>query len=177
MNSSWFTPLRNAHGATQRINYWKTIPDLHTARLGTDELGNCGKNGRSASGGKIFNGRTENGNCDGRNCLNESQHRGNRDINGRSVNLAMREKSDGALMLGAAGVGVKPFVQRRRGGHRVEQQDNPGQQRGNDYLAVRLEMAFYEPHNTWKLADIMPGARGFQIPTSAAPRTPAESPS
>jgi len=73
----------------------------------------------------------------------------------------MRKQGDRALVFGFAGVRVEPFVQRRRGGQGIQQQDHAGQQRGDDRLAGWLAMARYESHNRNKLAYIMPGARGF----------------
>ena len=143
--------------------HWKPIPNRRVSAAEIDELRNCGKNGRGASGGKIFNGRTENGNDCGRNGLNQSQRLDNWDINRNRVHLAVREHRDGALMVFFAGIRVEPFVQRGGGRHRVQQEDKPGQQRGDGRLAARLKMALYETHNTFKLADIMPGASGFQM--------------
>ncbi len=71
----------------------------------------------------------------------------------------MGEERDCALMTRLAGVRMKPLMQQRRGGHGVQQQDKPGQQRGNDRPAGVLEMTRYEPHNKGKLADVMPDAR------------------
>jgi hypothetical protein len=51
------------------------------------------------------------------------------------------------LMLGVAGVRMKPFMECRRGGHGIEQQDNTHEQRGEDRLAASREMTRNEPHN------------------------------
>ena len=66
-------------------------------------------------------------------------------------------------MFGLARVRMHPFVQRRRGGHGVQQQDKTRQQRGDDRLAGWFELARYEPHNKRKLADVMVGASDFLI--------------
>jgi len=87
-----------------------------------------GRNGRGASGGKVLNGRTENGNFNGRKGSNKSQRRGDSNINTRGIHLAMREQCDGALMSRRACVRVKAFVQRRRRGQCIEQQNKTGQQ-------------------------------------------------
>ena len=138
---------------------------------GIDELGNGGKNWRGAAGGKIPDGRTENGNFNGWDCLNQSQQHCNRDISGCGIHLPVGKQGDGALMLSIAGIRVKPFVQCRRGRHRVEQQDNSRQHRGDDRLAASRELARYEPHNKTKLTDIMPRASGFDVHyTSASSR-------
>jgi len=81
----------------------------------------------------------------------------------------MRKQGNGALMFGFAGVRMKPFVQRRRSGHGVQQQDQTGQQRGDGRLAGWFAMARHESHNNGKLAYIMPDARGF-LQGSAGPR-------
>jgi len=70
-------------------------------------------------------------------------------------------------MFGLARIRVEPFVQRGRGGHGVQQQDNAGQQRGDDRLAGWFEMARYEPHNIRKLAHIIPGASALMNLTNS----------
>jgi hypothetical protein len=53
---------------------------------------------------------------------------------------------------------MKPFVQRRRRSHGVQQQHKTSQQRGDDRLAGPYELMGYEPHKKGKLADVMPNA-------------------
>lgn len=48
------------------------------------------------------------------------------------------------MMLGLAGIRVEPLMQFRRGRQRIQQQDKPGQQRGDDRLAGLLEMTAHE---------------------------------
>jgi hypothetical protein len=62
------------------------------------------------------------------------------------MHLTMREQRDGALMFRRTGVLVKQFVQLGRSRHRVQKQDKPGQQRGDDRLAVPLELTPHELH-------------------------------
>ncbi len=108
--------------------FLETIQARRLAPAETDDLRNRRQNGRSASGGKIFNGRTENGKFNGRNRPDESQRRGNGNINARGIHLPVREQRDGALVLGLGGVGVKPFVQRGRRGEEVQQQNEKNRQ-------------------------------------------------
>ncbi len=140
------------------INFGNQFRTGARARLGIDELGNCGKNGRGAAGGKILNSRTKNGKIYGRNCLNESQRRGNRDINGSGIHLAVREHGNGALMFRLAGVLVEPLVQRGRGGEEIEQQDEAHQQQSERTLVARHQFGSCTPQAGVKLAKEMASA-------------------
>jgi hypothetical protein len=55
----------------------------------------------------------------------------------------VRKYRYGALMFGFARVRVQPSVKLGRGGHCIQQQDHPGQQRGDDCLAGWSELARY----------------------------------
>ena len=98
----------------------------------------------------MLNGRAENGKGDGGNSLNKSQQDGNRDIHIRGIHLPVRKQGDGAFVMGAGGIWVKPFVQRWRGRHGIQQQDDSRQQRGHERLAVSRHLARYELHNIGK---------------------------
>ena len=105
------------------------------------ESGNGGKTGRGASGGKMVDDWTENGNGGGGCLRNENDRCGNRNVNGGAIHLAMREHCDRALMFGLPGVGMEPFVQRRRRRQGIQQENNAHQQGGNGPLAAAIEMA------------------------------------
>lgn len=102
------------------------------------------KNRRSAASGKILDGRGKNEKFSLQSCLNGNNSGGDRNVNGSRVNVTVREQRDGALVTGLVGVVVNQFMQRGASRHRVQQQDKTSQQRGDNRLAVPLEMAFYE---------------------------------
>jgi len=79
------------------------------------------------------------------------------------MHLAVGKEGDGALVLGSAGVGMNPFMERRGGGHGVEQQHRCDQKQCNDCLAAGGGLARVEPHNIGKLAEESPGASGCRI--------------
>ena len=56
----------------------------------------------------------------------------------------MRKHRDRAFMVGLACVLMDQFMERGTGRHRVQEQDKADQQRGDNRLAVRFEMAFHE---------------------------------
>ena len=93
----------------------------------TDDLGNYRKNGRGAAGGKILDGRTENGKFDLGQDENENLRSGDRNLDADRINLAVREHRDRALMVRFARVVVDEFVERRTNRHRVQQKDERNQ--------------------------------------------------
>jgi len=82
-----------------------------------------------------------------------------RNINGRSIHLTVRKQSDGALMVGLVSVLVKQFMQRGRGGHRVQQQHHADQQRREERSARPPGKALLVLHDGAKLASLVPSAR------------------
>ena len=94
-----------------------------------------GSNRRGASGGKLFNDRTKNRCSRDGHRRDPRQRPGHGDIHGGGIHLAMGKESDGALMAVFAGVRVKPFVQRGRHHHGVQQQHQRNQQQGENRLA------------------------------------------
>ena len=101
--------------------------------------------------------------------------------------MAMGEQRDGAIVVSLARVLVNQFVQFGTRRHRVQQQNEGDQQSGERRLAVRFEMTISELQIVCNIIKRFPGASLFnlktailiegQTPTSAAPKTPAESPS
>jgi hypothetical protein len=107
----------------------------------------------------MLNGRTESGNFEGGKVRDKNRRRGNENIHGGGIHLAVGKEGDGALVAGLARVRMEPFVQRRGCGHGIEQQDQTSQQRGDNRPARLFEMPYYEPHKVVKVADVMPDAR------------------
>jgi hypothetical protein len=150
------------HTTTRRIFQVKQTNEIQPAKAGRlSRVG--GRNRRSAPGGKIFNGRSENGNFNLRRDDGKNHRRGSRNINDGGIHLAVRKHRDGALMLGVARVVVEKFVQRRRDGHRIQQQDKTRQQRGDERLVARVEMTLGSLHPTRYLAETMPDASGMKL--------------
>jgi hypothetical protein len=110
----------------------------------TNELGSNAGNGRTTSGREIVNGRTENREFNGRQDNNKSLRRGNGNINAGGVHLAVREHRDRAFVVGFARILVNQFMQRGTRRHCVQEQDKANQQRGDNRLAVRFEMASHK---------------------------------
>ena len=75
----------------------------------------------------MLNGRTESGNFEGGKVRDQNRWRGNKNIHGGRIHLAVSEQGDGALVAGLARVRMEPFVQRGRRSHGIEQQNQTGQ--------------------------------------------------
>ena len=112
----------------------------------TGESGNGGKRGRPAAGGKVLNGRAERHEHAAGRGDDERKGGGQGNRDGRGMHLAVGKEGDGALVVGSAGVGMDPFVERRGGGHGVEQQHSCDQNQGNDCLAAGGGLALIDPH-------------------------------
>ena len=85
----------------------------------TDESGNGGEDGRGATGGKIFNGRSKNRNDKLRGRLNRSRLRDGGNFHRDRVHLAVGEHRDRTIVVGFASVLVDQFMQRWTRRHRV----------------------------------------------------------
>jgi len=70
----------------------------------------------------------------------------------------MRKHRYGALVVKRIGVLVNQFMQRGTNRHRVQDKDEKRQQNGHAPLAVRFEMAIYQPHNNRTVADLISDA-------------------
>ena len=70
----------------------------------------------------------------------------------------MREHRDRAIVVGFARILVDQFMQRGTRRHRVQEQDKAHQQRGDDRLAMQLEMTISELQIICKLANTVPDA-------------------
>jgi hypothetical protein len=86
---------------------------------------------RGAAGGKISDGRAENGEFDLRCRGDQDECRRDRDINGRGLDLAMGEHGDGAFVTRTARVLVNQPVQGRARRQGVENQNHGNQQSAN----------------------------------------------
>jgi hypothetical protein len=107
----------------------------------TNELGNHGKNGRAAAGGKILNGRGKNrkGNLRHRHERNGRRADGNLNLSG--INVTVRKHRDRTIVVSVAGILVDQLVQAGARRHRVQQQDKGYEQRGENRVAGPLKMS------------------------------------
>jgi hypothetical protein len=117
-----------------------------------------GSDGGSAAGGKVLDHRPKNGEFNLENGLKRSEHRVWRNVHRCRIHLAVGKQGDRAMVLPGIGVGMKQLMQRRRGRHGVEQQNNTGQQRGDNCLAALPGLELNGPYHRVKLADIVPDA-------------------
>jgi hypothetical protein len=120
------------------------------------------RNRRGAAWGKIFYGRTENGNGEMPVGFNRSRRRGDDDIANSRIHFPCSEHRDRAIVVLLARVMVDHFMQRGARGHRVQQQDNAHQQGGHGRFAERNKMALYVLQIIRKLAGDVPLASDFE---------------
>ena len=83
----------------------------------------------------MFNGRDKNRRFEMQARDDNRGREDYRNINGRRLHLTVRKQRYGALMVGFVRVAMNQFVQRRRGGHRVQKQHHADQQRRQQRLA------------------------------------------
>ena len=112
----------------------------------TDDLGNYRKKGRGAAGGKILDGRTKNGKFDLWQDENENLRSSDRNLDADRINLAVRKHRDRAFVVGLARVVVNQLMQRGAHRHRVQKEHQRDQDRGENRLAVTLELTGGKPH-------------------------------
>lgn len=72
----------------------------------------------------------------------------------------MGKQRDSALMIRRTRVFVDEFMKRRNSHHRVQQQNKPDQQRGDDRLSAQFEMTPLELQNVCNLAVVLTNASG-----------------
>lgn len=102
------------------------------------------RNRRPATGRKRCRQHVKNRRRSQRGKFNGSNRDDGRHFHDRRIHLAVREQRDGTFVAWFVRVVMDQCMQRRARGHRAQKQDKTGQQRGDDRLALPLEMAFHE---------------------------------
>ena len=159
-----FAPCETPRGEHKDLVYGNKFWTRHTASSETDELGSNAGRGRSAAGREIFNRCAKNWKIYGRSGFKHDRRRGNGNIAGYRINLALREHRDGAMVVGLVGVLVNQFVQRGARRHRVEEQNHSHQPGGQGRPAESKKMTHPVLQSVCKLAnDVPPASFVFRI--------------
>ena len=136
-----FAPCETQRGGHKDLVYGNKFRTKHTASSKTDELGSNAGKWRGATGREIFNRCAKNREMYSWSCFKHDRRRGNGNIAGHRINLALCEDRDGAMVVGLVGVLVNQFVQLGAGCHRIQQQNHSHQPGGQGRPAETKEMA------------------------------------
>lgn len=91
--------------------------------------------------------------------FNSRRSQNHRDMANRRFDLPMRKQGNCALVVGFICVLVNQFMECRDRGHRVQQQHQAYQQRGEQRLAGQTGMILFQLQGVCKIAIAMPSAR------------------
>jgi hypothetical protein len=114
---------------------------------------------RSATGGKIFNGRAESEKFQMRTGFNKSRRLDHRNITSCHLDVPVCEQGDRALMAGFIRVVMNQLVQGLAGSQRGHGQNQPNQQGGNERPAELTKLFLFELQTVCNIANDMPPAR------------------